>query len=114
MQIAGFKAMNEKALAAGEKVFVNPRNAAAGSLRQLDPRLTASRPLDVFFYSVGESKGWKMPAKHSESLGQLRAWGYKISPLLRVVQGAEASCLLPRQWERRAKLPYEIDGSSTR
>ena len=111
MQIAGFKAMNEKALAAGEKVFVNPRNAAAGSLRQLDPRLTASRPLDVFFYSVGETRGWKLPAKHSESLEQLREWGLKISPLLKVVQGAQGCLEYYRDvGARRAKLQYEIDG----
>ncbi|MFL6577603.1 MAG: NAD-dependent DNA ligase LigA [Povalibacter sp.] len=111
MRVAGFKAMNEKALAAGEKVFVNPRNAAAGSLRQLDPRLTASRPLDAFFYSVGESRGWKMPARHSESLEQLREWGLKISPLLRVVQGAQGCLEYYREiGAQRAKLPYEIDG----
>ncbi|HMN45729.1 MAG TPA: NAD-dependent DNA ligase LigA [Povalibacter sp.] len=111
MTIAGFKAMNEKALAAGEKVFVNPRNAAAGSIRQLDPRLTASRPLDVFFYSVGEAQGWKLPAKHSESLEQLREWGLKISPLLKVVQGAQGCLEYYRDvGTKRAKLPYEIDG----
>jgi DNA ligase (NAD+) len=111
MQIAGFKAMNERAVAAGEKVFVNPRNAAAGSLRQLDPRLTASRPLDVFFYAVGEARGWKQPARHSESLEQLREWGLRISPLLRVVQGAEGCLAYYRDiGERRAQLPYEIDG----
>jgi DNA ligase (NAD+) len=111
MTLAGFKAMNEKALAAGEKVFVNPRNAAAGSLRQLDPRLTASRPLDVFFYSVGETRGWKLPARHSESLEQLRMWGLKVSPLVRVVQGAQG-CLdyYHDVGKRRATLPYEIDG----
>ncbi len=54
MTLAGFKAMNQRALEKGEKVFVNPRNAAAGTMRQLDPRLAASRPLDVFFYAVGE------------------------------------------------------------
>lgn len=111
MTIAGFKAMNERALAAGEKVFVNPRNAAAGSLRQLDPRLTGSRPLDVFFYSVGETRGWKLPAKHSESLEQLREWGLKISPLVRVVEGAEGCLAYYRDiGEQRAKLKYEIDG----
>ena len=68
MLIAGFKAMNQRALERGEKTFVNPRNAAAGSLRQLDPRLTAERPLDVFFYGVGETDGWKLPARHSEAL----------------------------------------------
>ena len=111
MTIAGFKAMNERALAAGEKVFVNPRNAAAGSLRQLDPRLTASRPLDVFFYGVGETQGWKLPSRHSESLEQLRQWGFKISPLLRVVQGAEGCLAYYRDiGAQRGQLKYEIDG----
>src|SRR5262245_49896568 len=92
LTIAGFKAMNERALAAGEKVFVNPRNAAAGSIRQLDPRLAASRPLDVFLYAVGETSGWKLPARHSETLAQLREWGLKVSPLTQVVKGAQG-CL---------------------
>ena len=111
MLIAGFKAMNEKALAAGEKVFVNPRNAAAGTLRQHDPRQAASKPLDAFFYSVGETRGWKLPARHSESLQQLREWGLKISPLLKVVQGAEGCLEYYRDiGAKRAGLPYEIDG----
>jgi DNA ligase (NAD+) len=111
MLIAGFKAMNERALERGERTFVNPRNAAAGSIRQLDPRLAAGRPFDVFFYGLGETDGWKLPAKHSEALQQLRDWGLKVSPLLKIVQGA-AGCL---QYYRdvaaqRASLPYEIDG----
>jgi DNA ligase (NAD+) len=111
MLIAGFKAMNERALERGERTFVNPRNAAAGAIRQLDPRLAASRPFDVFFYGVGESDGWKLPAKHSEALQQLREWGLKISPLLKIVHGVEG-CL---QYYcdisvKRAGLPYEIDG----
>lgn len=111
MTLAGFKVMNERALAAGEKVFVNPRNAAAGSLRQLDPRLTATRPLDVFFYGVGETRGWKLPDRHSETLQQLREWGLKISPLLRVVQGVEGCLEYYREiGALRAGLKYEIDG----
>jgi len=111
MPIAGFKAMNERALARGEKTFVNPRNAAAGSLRQLDPRLAASRPFDVFFYGVGETRGWTLPAKHSEALEQLREWGLKISPLLRIVAGAEGCLEYYREMAaKRASLPYEIDG----
>lgn len=111
MPIAGFKAMNERALAKGEKTFVNPRNAAAGSLRQLDPRLAASRPFDVFFYSVGEIRGWKLPPRHTEALEQLREWGLKISPLVRTVKGA-AGCLDYYRdiGARRDKLAYEIDG----
>lgn len=111
MTIAGFKKMNERALQAGEKVFVNPRNAAAGSMRQLDPGLIRKRPLDVFFYGLGETRGWKLPARHSESLEQLREWGLKISPLLEVVKGAEG-CLdyYRRIGAQRAGLSYEIDG----
>jgi DNA ligase (NAD+) len=74
MLIAGFKAMNQRALERGERTFVNPRNAAAGSIRQLDPRAAADKPFDVFFYGVGETD-WKLPAKHSEALQQLREWG---------------------------------------
>ncbi len=111
MPIAGFKAMNERALAKGEKTFVNPRNAAAGSLRQLDPRLAAMRPFDVFFYSVGETQGWKLPPRHSEALEQLKEWGLKISPLLKIVKGVEG-CLEYYHdiGKRRSSLPYEIDG----
>ena len=111
MLIAGFKAMNQRALERGERTFVNPRNAAAGSIRQLDPRLAAGRPFDVFFYGVGETDGWKLPARHSEALQQLREWGLKISPLLKVVQGAEGCLEYYRDiGAKRAGLPYEIDG----
>jgi DNA ligase (NAD+) len=111
MPIAGFKAMNARALERGEKTFVNPRNAAAGSLRQLDPRLAAQRPFDVFFYGVGETKGWQLPPRHSEALEQLREWGLKTSPLIRTVVGAEGCLEYYRDiGARRASLPYEIDG----
>jgi len=111
MLVAGFKAMNERALARGEKTFVNPRNAAAGSLRQLDPRRNEGRPLDVFFYGLGETRGWKAPARHSEALEQLREWGLKVSPLVKVVQGAAGCLQYYREiGEKRATLPYEIDG----
>ena len=111
MTTAGFKRMNERALKEGEKVFVNPRNAAAGSMRQLDPSLIRKRPLDVYFYGLGETRGWKLPARHSESLQQLSEWGLKISPLLKVVDGAEGCLEYYRDiGERRAKLSYEIDG----
>ena len=92
-------------------MFVNPRNAAAGTLRQLDPRLAANRPLDAFFYGVGETTGWKLPARHSETLAQLREWGLKVSPLTRVVKGAPGCLDYYREiGSRRAGLPYEIDG----
>lgn len=111
MTLAGFKAMNQRALEKGEKVFVNPRNAAAGTMRQLDPRLAASRPLDVFFYAVGEHGDWKLPPTHFEVLEQLREWGCKVSPLVKRVQGAEGCLEYYRDiGEKRSSLKYEIDG----
>lgn len=111
MTLAGFKAMNQRALEKGEKVFVNPRNAAAGTMRQLDPRLAASRPLDVFFYAVGEHGNWKLPATHSEVLEQLREWNLKVSPLAKVVQGVEGCLAYYRDiGAKRSSLKYEIDG----
>jgi DNA ligase (NAD+) len=111
MLIAGFKAMNQRALERGEKTFVNPRNAAAGTMRQLDPRLAASRPLDAFFYGLGETSGWKPPARHSETLQQFREWGLKVSPLVKTVQGVEGCLTYYRDvGARRNSLPYEIDG----
>ena len=75
MPKAGFEQYNAKARAADEKTFVNPRNAAAGSLRQLDPKLTAERPLDMYAYSVGIADGGQLPGKHSEIIDQLQEWG---------------------------------------
>jgi len=111
MPKAGFEAYNEKARAAGEKVFVNPRNAAAGSLRQLDPKLTAERPLDIYVYSVGVVSGGKLPQAHSEILDQLEGWGLKTCPERRVVTGVEG-CLdyYEAIGARRDSLAYEIDG----
>jgi DNA ligase (NAD+) len=111
MPKAGFEAYNEKARAAGEKVFVNPRNAAAGSLRQLDPRLTAERPLDIYVYSVGSVSGGKLPEAHSEILDRLEDWGLKTCPERRVVTGVEG-CLdyYEAIGTRRDSLAYEIDG----
>jgi DNA ligase (NAD+) len=111
MPKAGFEAYNERARQRGEKEFVNPRNAAAGSLRQLDPRLTAERPLDVFFYSIGDLQGSELPATQSEMLAWLRAWGLKTCPQSEVVAGI-LGCLAyyAAIGERRNGLPYEIDG----
>ena len=111
MPKAGFEAYNEKARAAGEKTFVNPRNAAAGSLRQLDPKLTAARPLDMYAYSVGRIDGGGLPQTHSEVLQRLQSWGLKVCPERSVVEGVEG-CLAFYQaiGEKRDSLPYEIDG----
>ena len=92
MPKAGFDAYNDRARAAGEKTFVNPRNAAAGSLRQLDPKLTAERPLDMYAYSVGIAEGGHLPSHHSEIIDQLQKWGIKVCPERRVVSGVQG-CL---------------------
>ena len=107
----GFDALNERARADGSKPFVNPRNAAAGSLRQLDPRLTAQRPLEMCSYSIGIVEGGEMPSKHADVLRQLKEWGFKLNALLDVVEGVEG-CLeyYQRIMQLRASLPYEIDG----
>ena len=111
MPRAGFKAFNEQALKNDEKTFVNPRNAAAGSLRQLDPRLTAARPLDIYIYSVGQVIGGALPACHSEILQQLQEWGLKVCPEIKVVTGIDG-CMAYYQdiGSRRDALAYDIDG----
>ena len=111
MPIAGFERMNREAAAREEKTFVNPRNAAAGSLRQLDPKVTARRPLDVFFYAIGVLEGQDLPGRHSDSLQLLRDLGLRVSPEVRRVRGA-AGCLeyYAAMADKRAQLAYQIDG----
>jgi DNA ligase (NAD+) len=111
MPKAGFDAYNDRARSAGEKTFVNPRNAAAGSLRQLDPKLTAERPLDMYAYSVGIADGGNLPVRHSEIIDQLQLWGIKVCPERRMVSGVEG-CLEFYEdiGRRRGTLSYEIDG----
>lgn len=108
---AGFKRLNAEATQRGEKGFVNPRNAAAGSLRQLDPNITATRPLEVFFYTLGVLEGAKLPQTHTEVLAMLRNWGLRVSPEVKQVRGAEG-CLayFEAMASRRPSLPYQIDG----
>src|SRR6202790_1714883 len=111
MPLAGFERFNREAVARGEKSFVNPRNAAAGSLRQLDPRMTAARPLDLFIYGLGIVEGAELPAHHGAILQTLRHWGFKICPQSRIVEGADGCLHYYREMGGlRAKLPYQIDG----
>lgn len=111
MPKAGFDAINERLRQEGGKTFVNPRNAAAGSLRQLDPRLTAQRPLDMFCYAVGQVEGGKVPDKHYAILQQFRAWGLRVCPEICIVQGAQGCLDYFREiGARRSGLPYDIDG----
>ncbi len=111
MPKAGFEAYNKRARETGEKTFVNPRNAAAGSLRQLDPKLTAERPLDIYVYSVGIVEGRELPDSHNEVLDLLQAWGLKTCPERSVVKGIDG-CLAYYEelGARRESLSYEIDG----
>jgi DNA ligase (NAD+) len=111
MPLAGFKRFNEEALARGEKTLVNPRNAAAGSLRQLDPRMTAARPLDIFVYGIGNVDGANIPPSHSATLQMLREWGFKICPQSEVVESIQG-CLeyYRRMGTARPTLAYQIDG----
>jgi DNA ligase (NAD+) len=108
---ASFEKFNAASLAKGEKTFANPRNAAAGSIRQLDPRITATRPLSMFCYGVGVVEGKKLPAKHSEVLAALKLWGLPVSKEVTVKPGIEG-CLeyYAMIGAKRSALAYEIDG----
>jgi DNA ligase (NAD+) len=111
MPRAAFERYNERARASGGKVLANPRNGAAGSLRQLDPRITAQRPLAFFAYGLGEVQGGKLPDTHSAQLAQLAKWGFPVSPLGEVVRGADGLLDYYRRiGERRDGLAFDIDG----
>ncbi len=114
MSRSGFEALNEEAARTGGKNFVNPRNAAAGTLRQLDPRIAASRPLHLFCYSVGIFEGDQgvQPLLLSEVFAQLEGWGLRVNPERAVVTGA-AQCLAYTDTllAKRDALDYEIDGA---
>jgi DNA ligase (NAD+) len=111
MPKAGFEAYNERARQTGQKTFVNPRNAAAGSLRQLDPKLTAARPLDMYVYSVGFVEGGVLPESQSAILDVLRTWGLKVCPEGRVVGGVQGCLAFYREiGRRRDALAYDVDG----
>jgi DNA ligase (NAD+) len=111
LPLAGFAQLNVEAAKRGDKVFVNPRNAAAGSLRQLDPKVTATRPLEIFFYGIGKLEGQMDWQTHSEVLSKLPSWGLKVNPEWRKVQGVEQCLAYHSQLlAKRISLPYEIDG----
>ncbi|MCL9642398.1 NAD-dependent DNA ligase LigA [Rahnella bonaserana] len=107
----GFEAMNDEARRTGGKVFANPRNAAAGSLRQLDPRITAKRPLTFFCYGVGLLEGGELPRSHIARLQQFKAWGLPVSDRVRLCTGSEEVLAFYRQVEAdRPSLGFDIDG----
>jgi DNA ligase (NAD+) len=106
-----FQAFNERALAEGEKTLANPRNGAAGSLRQLDPKVTARRRLSFFAYAVGAIEGIDLPPTHSATLALLRDWGFPVSPEVDRAEGFEGLiAYYERIAARRDRLPYDIDG----
>ncbi|MBI2850768.1 MAG: NAD-dependent DNA ligase LigA [Chloroflexi bacterium] len=108
---AGFHKLNQERAAEGLPLFANPRNAAAGSVRQLDPRITARRPLDIYVYALGYAEGGAIPQSHWERMEYLKSLGFKINPnnvRLSTIDQAEDYY---RNWtEKREKLPYEADG----
>lgn len=111
MPKAGFNALNERQTLKGEKTFVNPRNAAAGSLRQLDSRITAARPLDMYCYGVGYVSDESLTADQYSTLQKLKSWGLRINPEVRLVEGAAACQRYHDEiLARRVMLPYDIDG----
>ena len=111
MPVDGFRRINAEHEAQGIKPFANPRNAAAGSLRQLDSRITARRPLRLYCYSVGVIEGAELPATQSATLDRLRDWGLPVQPERRVVHGLdEARDCYEDLSRRRRELSYEIDG----
>ncbi|PPT23039.1 NAD-dependent DNA ligase LigA [Xanthomonas arboricola] len=111
MPRAAFETYNAQMRLQGGKVLANPRNGAAGSLRQLDARITAQRPLSFFAYGVGEVSEGALPQTHSAILAQLRAWGFPVSALVEVVQGSDGLlAYYQRIGEARDGLPFDIDG----
>ena len=111
MPRAGFEKLNERLAEQGEKTFVNPRNAAAGSLRQKKSTVTARRPLELCAYSMAVTDESVLPETHWDSLQLVRGWGFRINPEMRKAEGVEA-CLdaYNELMAKRDSLPYEIDG----
>ncbi|HEX7380531.1 MAG TPA: NAD-dependent DNA ligase LigA, partial [Nevskiaceae bacterium] len=111
MTHAGFDRLNAALVAEGHKAFVNPRNAAAGSLRQTDPRITANRPLAFYAYALGVHDGWDLPPTHAQVLQRYRDWGFQVSELGQLAAGVDA-CLAyyAAMGRRRPTLPFGIDG----
>jgi DNA ligase (NAD+) len=110
--LAGFEAMNAARVAAGERPFENPRNAAAGTVRQLDPSIAAGRPLMFIAHSFGLCEGFELPGTHAAQLEQIAAWGVPVNPLNVTVSGIDAvKDAIRRLGAQRNTLPYEIDGA---
>ena len=111
MPIEGFEAFNERARETGERPLVNPRNGAAGSLRQLDPRITDERPLSMFCYSVGDARGWR-PVRHSEVLERFGTWRLPVNRRARLTGDLDGCAAYIEELEAdRDDLGYAIDGA---
>ena len=111
MTTKAFEKLNERQLEQGEKLFANPRNAAAGGVRQLDSKVTAARSLSMFGYAIGRTDGFKLPETHFEVLDQLAKWGVPVSSVRARLRGVEECLAFYDEIEsRRAGLGYEIDG----
>ena len=111
MLLADFDALNARQTASGDKLFANPRNAAAGSLRQLDPKITAQRPLRFFAYGFGDLVGLEPPATHSATLDWLAEFGLPVSDEVRTVQGPSGLLDYYRAMlAKRSGLPFDVDG----
>ena len=107
----GFERLNAERAVSGESLFANPRNSAAGSLRQLDPNITAGRPLSIFLYQIGYQEGGPELATHRASLDQIRSWGFPVNPHVYCSSRPEELHAYTQEWQqKRATLPYEIDG----
>jgi len=108
---AGFKKLNEERAREGQPLFANPRNAGAGSVRQLDPRITAQRPLDIYVYALGYAEGKSVPDTHWERMEYLKHLGFKVNPHNRLCRSIEQVEAYHREWEeKRESLPYDADG----
>jgi DNA ligase (NAD+) len=111
MTRADFAKLNARQRDAGQKAFINPRNTAAGAVRQLDPAMTAERPLHFFAYGIGEASGWKLPASQHALLDLLADWGLPVDEHRRVVSGGEALVAFYEHVAAiRDELPFDIDG----
>lgn len=112
MPQAGFERLNETALAKGEKTFANPRNAAAGSLRQLDPKITSQRPLTLNAYGIGVAEGVELPDTHYARLQWLKSLGIPVNPEIQLCDGVEKVLNFYRTiQQKRPNLGYDIDGT---
>src|SRR5689334_10915665 len=111
MTRAAFEKLNQRQARAGEKLFINPRNTAAGAVRQLDPKVTAQRPLSFYAYGYGVMRGFRAPRRHSELLDAIEALGVPVNRERKVVKGAEGLIAYHATiGEKRGSLPFDIDG----